>query len=87
MTGWTVPEGYRSYPDALNITTEVVDRQVARGLGTRLALRDGAETWTYAELHAIVDRHALTLAQMGVVAGTRIATTSFVGGTNTLAAS
>ncbi len=66
-----------TYPEHLNVTSELVDVHVAQGHGARPALHghNGTEafTWCYAELQQHVDRIAHVLTQdMGLVAGNRL---------------
>ena len=65
------------YPELLNVTSELVDAHVAKGLGNRPALHghDGHApfTWSYATLQQQIDRIAHVLMQdMHLVAGNRL---------------
>jgi 2-aminobenzoate-CoA ligase len=61
------------FPDHLNAATELLDRQVERGLGPRAALLGEGVRWTYAELLARANRIAHVLVQdMGLVPGQRV---------------
>lgn len=57
--------GYRSYPERLNITREVLERQIEQGLGQRPALLHEGGILTYAELKEQVDALAYGLKSIG----------------------
>jgi 2-aminobenzoate-CoA ligase len=62
------------YPERMNCATELVDRALERGWGSRTAILtpDGVR-WTYAELHAQSSRIARVLVEdMGLVPGNRV---------------
>ncbi|WP_275831522.1 benzoate-CoA ligase family protein [Roseisolibacter sp. H3M3-2] len=61
------------YPDRLNCAVELLDAQVANGLGRRPVFHTAAGTWTYGELLAASNRiaHAL-VEELGVVPGARV---------------
>lgn len=59
-------EGYRSYPDRLNITVEVLERKVAEGLTGAPALLHERAILTYGELLRRVDAFAWSLQEIGV---------------------
>jgi len=62
-----------SYPERLNAGVELVDRQVERGFGDRVALKSNTESITYRELASLTDRIARFLAEgLGAVPGNRI---------------
>ncbi|HEX8602848.1 MAG TPA: AMP-binding protein [Pseudoduganella sp.] len=68
------------YPPRINCVAELLDRHVAAGGGARLALCDGHERWSYAQLQERVDRIAHVLrGRMGLVPGNRV----LLRGTNT----
>ena len=61
------------YPDQLNCVTALLDRQIPAGNGARPCLRSPAETWTYADLAARVNRIANVLTrQLGMIPGNRV---------------
>ena len=61
------------YPDQLNCVTALLDRQIPAGNGARPCLRSAAETWTYADLAARVNRIANVLTrQLGMIPGNRV---------------
>src|SRR5262249_17822056 len=61
----------RAWQHPRRMSETVVDRlrDRALGFGARVALIDGAERWTYAELFERVDRLAAALARLGVRKG------------------
>ncbi len=62
-----------AYPERLNCITELLDRWVARGEGTRPCLRLGDVQWSYADLADRVNRIAVVLVnQFGLVPGGRV---------------
>jgi 2-aminobenzoate-CoA ligase len=62
-----------AYPPRLNCAFELLDRNVAAGLGNRPALRFPDGEWTYAELLARTNRMARVLVEdLGVVPGNRV---------------
>jgi 2-aminobenzoate-CoA ligase len=63
-----------AYPSRLNCATELLDRAVDRGWGTRTAIvAAGGARWTYAELLARANRIAHVLVDdLGLVAGNRV---------------
>ncbi len=62
-----------AYPPRLNCAVELLDRNVASGLGHRPALRFPDGIWTYAELLAHANRIARVLVEdLGVVPGNRV---------------
>ena len=61
------------YPKRLNAAVELLDRAVARGLGSRPCVRSPHLTWTYAELLENANRIAGVLVnEMGLVSGNRV---------------
>ena len=61
------------YPQRLNCVAELLDAAVARGRGERIAVYGAAETLTYAQLTARVDRIAHVLRRdLGLVPGNRV---------------
>ena len=68
---FTLPE--LQYPERLNCVTEFVDKWVAAGEGDRVAIVSPAETLTYAQLAARIDRIANVLTRdLGLVPGNRV---------------
>jgi len=68
---FTLPE--LQYPERLNCVTEFVDKWVAAGDGDRIAIISPAETLTYAQLAARIDRIANVLTRdLGLVPGNRV---------------
>ncbi len=70
---------YRWFPDGrLNTCVNAVDRHVAAGHGSRIAIAydspvtGNAEQWTYAELLEVTSRFAGVLRDLGVQAGDRV---------------
>jgi 2-aminobenzoate-CoA ligase len=62
-----------AYPSRLNCAAELLDAALARGDGARVAICGEYETWTYAELHARVDRIAHVLRRdMALASGSRV---------------
>jgi acetyl-CoA synthetase len=66
---WVTPPGYRVYPPNLNITREVVDKQIAAGRGGCAAIVWNTGTWTYEDLNREVCRIAAGLRSIGVAGG------------------
>ena len=64
--------GYREIPARLNITREVLDRQLEAGLGDRTAFVFDGGAISYAELGARVTRLARGLSGRGIVKGTPV---------------
>ncbi len=61
------------YPARLNCVAELLDAALARGLGAHIALRGEHDSWTYAQLHAQVNRIAHVLrGPLGLEAGHRV---------------
>ena len=61
------------YPARLNATVWLLDQAVEEGLGDRVALRAGAEAWTYRALRERVDAIAHVLvADLKLVTGNRV---------------
>jgi 2-aminobenzoate-CoA ligase len=62
-----------SYPEGLNVVTELVDRHVAEGRSDRLAVIGASETWSYAKLAETVNRIANVLTRdLGLIPGHRV---------------
>ncbi len=61
--------GYREIPPRLNITCEVLDRQIEAGLGDHAAFIYDGGTHSYAALATQVDRLAHGLAERGIGKG------------------
>ncbi|MDU0343101.1 benzoate-CoA ligase family protein [Bosea rubneri] len=62
-----------SYPERLNVVTELVDRHVAEGRGDRLAVIGPSETWSYGQLAETVNRIANALTRdLGLLPGHRV---------------
>lgn len=61
------------YPPRLNCVAELLDVALARGDGARIALRGEHDNWTYAYLHAQVNRIAHVLrSTLGLETGNRV---------------
>ncbi len=61
------------YPARLNCAAELLDRQIAAGLGDRPLVRLEEGAWTYAEFRRQADRVAHVLVEdMGLVPGNRV---------------
>ncbi|WP_226577357.1 AMP-binding protein [Acuticoccus sediminis] len=61
------------YPEMLNATVELVDRNVAEGRGDSVALMAPGVRWTYADLARMIDRMANVLTgKLGMVPGNRV---------------
>ncbi|MBL8304199.1 MAG: AMP-binding protein, partial [Ideonella sp.] len=61
------------FPAQLNCATELLDRQVAAGLGDRPCVSGAGLRWTYADLQAHANRIAHVLVnEMGLVPGNRV---------------
>ena len=61
------------YPPRINVTTALIDAALARGQGNNTALESPNLSWTYEQLHGIVNQICHVLEQdMGVVAGNRV---------------
>ena len=61
--------GYREIPPRLNITREVLDRQINNQLGDHLAFITENGPITYGELNNQVNRLAYGLSNIGIVKG------------------
>ncbi|WP_332683591.1 benzoate-CoA ligase family protein [Bosea sp. (in: a-proteobacteria)] len=62
-----------SYPERLNVVSELVDRHLAEGRGDRLAVIGPEENWSYAGLAETVNRIANVLTRdLGLVPGNRV---------------
>lgn len=62
-----------SYPERLNAVTELVDKHVAAGRGSKAAIIGDHLTWSYAELATTINRIANVLTRdLGMVAGHRV---------------
>lgn len=64
--------GYREIPPRLNITREVLDRQIDAGFGTRTAFVCDAGTMSYEDLARRVDNLAGGMLAQGIEAGTPV---------------
>ncbi len=61
------------FPAQLNCASELLDRHVADGRGSRVCIRAPGLTWTYAELQEQANRIAHVLvSDMGLVPGNRV---------------
>jgi len=61
------------FPPQLNCATEMLDRHVAEGRGSRACIRAPGVAWTYAELQEKANRIASVLVRdMGLVPGNRV---------------
>jgi 2-aminobenzoate-CoA ligase len=61
------------YPERLNCVAELLDRQVASGLGERIAIYSAGASWTYAHLQRQVNRIAHVLIEdLHLVSGNRV---------------
>jgi 2-aminobenzoate-CoA ligase len=71
--GLRLAEAGLSYPERLNVVTELLDRHVVEGRGERTAIVADHEQWSYAELAAQVNRIANVLTRdLGLVPGNRV---------------
>ena len=62
-----------AYPERLNCAAELLDKMVAGGHASSVAIRGAGVTWTYAELLEKVDRIAAVLRdEMKLVTGNRV---------------
>lgn len=61
------------FPERLNCATELLDRHVTEGRGSRVAIRARGVTWTYAQMQEKANRIANVLVHdMGLVPGNRV---------------
>jgi 2-aminobenzoate-CoA ligase len=61
------------YPKRFNAAVELIDRQIAAGFGSRLAIRTQAAVWTYEQLLDKANRIAAVLRDdLGLVPGNRV---------------
>lgn len=61
------------YPDRMNAAVELLDRALDEGHGGRVAIRNDAGAWTYAELKDLSDRIARVLVEEeGLIPGGRV---------------
>src|SRR5437773_7981644 len=61
------------YPASINCATDLLDKHVMAGAGSRRCLVNDTETWTYADLLARAEQVAHVLvAEAGLVAGNRV---------------
>jgi 2-aminobenzoate-CoA ligase len=66
-------EGDLAFPEQLNCATELLDRHVAEGRGSRLCIQAPGVRWTYADLLEHANRIANVLVRdMGLVPGNRV---------------
>lgn len=68
---YTLPE-YQQYPDRLNSTEELVDRNVQNGNANRVAIFFEDKKITYRELYHLVNRLGNGLRQLGIEEGDRV---------------
>ncbi len=68
---YTLPE-YRQYPDRLNSTEELVDRNVQNGNANRVAIFFEDKKITYRELYHLVNRLGNGLRGLGIEEGDRV---------------
>jgi len=68
---YTLPE-FASYPDRLNPTEELLERQVAAGRGDRTAILFEDQKITYAQLLTQANKFGNALRQLGVNEGDRV---------------
>ncbi|CAN7295657.1 benzoate-CoA ligase family protein [Bosea sp. LjRoot9] len=62
-----------TYPERLNVVTELLDRHISEGRGGRTAIIAGDLHWSYADLAEQVNRIANVLTRdLGMVAGNRV---------------
>ena len=62
-----------AYPARFNVAGELIDRQVASGLGERPAILFNGETWSYANLLDRANRIAAVLTEdLGLISGERV---------------
>ncbi len=67
------PYKYEAYiPQYYNITTKLVDDNVARGLGNKVAIYCRDKTYTYREMQRLINRVGNALHVLGVTMGERI---------------
>ena len=69
---WETWPGYREIPARLNITREVLDRQLDTGIGARTAFVFEGGSISYAELGARVNSLARGLSDLGIAKGEKI---------------
>src|SRR3989441_6959796 len=69
---WTLPE-YRTYPQKLNSTEELLDKQVAAGKGDRAAVLFEDKKLPYKALLGMVNRFGSSLKALGIGEGDRVA--------------
>ena len=69
---WTLPE-YRTYPQKLNSTEELLDKQVAAGKGDRAAVLFEDKKLPYKALLGMVNRFGSSLKALGISEGDRVA--------------
>src|SRR3989442_2206225 len=69
---WTLPE-YRTYPQRLNSTEELLDKQVAAGKGDRPAVLFEDKKLPYKALLGMVNRVGSSLKALGIDEGDRVA--------------
>jgi len=63
----------RTYPDSLNCAVELLDAQVERGWGERIALRTETDSWTYRELlHRANGVARILCDRLGLIPGNRV---------------
>jgi len=68
---YTLPE-YQQYPDQLNSTEELVDRNVQNGNANRVAIFFEDKKITYRELYYLVNRLGNGLRRLGIEEGDRV---------------
>jgi 2-aminobenzoate-CoA ligase len=68
---YTLPE-FASYPDRLNPTEELLEKQVVQGRGERTALLFEDQRVSYAQVLAQSNKFAAALRELGVGAGDRV---------------
>jgi acyl-coenzyme A synthetase/AMP-(fatty) acid ligase len=73
MTSDALPwPGYRAIPDRVNIAREVLDRQIAAGMGGRTAFVMDGGTISFAEIAERSNRLARGLASLGIGRGVKV---------------
>jgi benzoate-CoA ligase family protein len=69
--GYVLPDNYLNIPERINITEQILDRNVREGKGGKVAIYYGDKALTYGELQKRVNKFGNALKKLGVAKGDR----------------